>query len=352
MSVRDKIIGLRDEVSKSVLGQDEMVEKLLLGLLANGNLLVEGLPGAAKTRGVNALAKNLEGTFGRIQFTPDLISSDITGKEIIHHPEDGGKPTFKFAKGPIFNNIVLADEINRAPSKTQNALLEAMEERQVTVSGQTYKMPDIFLVMGTQNPSSQEGTFPLPEAQMDRFLLHLNVEYPDEETESQVIRLVRGEQSQESRKKEGQMEKEVVSFETILSARGEIDVIPVPDYVEKYMIDLVFSSRFPQRYNYELKSYLRIGISPRGSLALDRTARAYSWLHGKDHVDIAAVQAVVKAVFRHRLGLSDRAKDHDVHPDEIIDDMLELVRIPEPGEKAENYIDPHASHEAAKGQPG
>lgn len=343
MSVRDKIIGLRDQVSKSVLGQDEMVEKLLLGLLANGNLLVEGLPGAAKTRGVKAMADNLEGTFGRIQFTPDLVSSDITGKEIIHHPEDGGKPTFKFAPGPIFNNIVLADEINRAPSKTQNALLEAMEERQVTVSGQTYKMPDVFLVMGTQNPGSQEGTFPLPEAQMDRFLLHLNVEYPDEETESQVIRLVRGEQSQQN-KKDGSFDQkpEIITFETILSARGEIDVIPVPDHVEKYMIDLVFSSRFPARYTYELKSYLSIGISPRGSLALDKAARAYAWLHGQDHVDIKAVQSVVKAVFRHRLGLSERAKEHDIHPDELIDDMLELVKIPQEGEKATNYEDPYA----------
>lgn len=331
MAVHDDIKTLLTNMRKEVVGQEEITERLILGLLANGNLLVEGLPGLAKTRSIKALSNNIEGTYGRIQFTPDLVSSDITGKEVLYKDEETGKTSFKFAPGPVFNNIVLADEINRAPSKTQNALLEAMEERQVTVAAVPHKVPDLFLVMATQNPSSQEGTFPLPEAQMDRFLMHLSVDYPDEESEIKIIRMVRGETSQESRKKGDKKpeEKKLTSQDTIFAARAEIDKVEVPPHVERYIVDIIFTTRYPQRCSFELKSYLREGASPRGSLALDRCARAYAWLKGRDVVEPDDVRAIVHSVLRHRIGLSDRAREREVLSDELIDDILDYVKVKE-----------------------
>ncbi len=330
MSVRDEIADLKHRVSQEIVGQELIVERIIIGILCNGNLLVEGLPGLAKTRAIKALANNIEGSFARIQFTPDLVSTDITGREVYYAPESGeGKGTYKFIKGSIFNNVVLADEINRAPPKTQNALLEAMEERQVTVAGESHKVPDLFMVMATMNPAGQQGTFPMPEAQMDRFLMHVSVDYPNEEAEMNIIRLIRQEQSQESRKApKTKADRKLTSQETIFAARGELDKIKVPEAVERYMVDLIFTTRYPQRYTYELKSFIKCGASPRGSLALDRCARAHAWLAGRDTATVEDVQAMIKSVLRHRLIRGERAYEHNITCDDIIDEILELVKVP------------------------
>jgi len=337
MDVRAEIQRLRENMNKEILGQEEIVEKLIIGLLGNGHLLVEGLPGLAKTRAIKAMVNNIEGTYGRIQFTPDLVSSDITGKELLQKNEQTGETAFKFAPGPVFNNVVLADEINRAPSKTQNALLEAMEERQVTVASVPHKMPELFMVMATQNPSTQEGTYPLPEAQMDRFIMHLTVDYPDEATEGRIIRLVREEQSQANKAEDGspKQENKRISQEAIFEARSYVDRVSVPPHVEKYIVDLIFATRYPARYTYELKSYISLGASPRGTLAMDRCARVVAWLAGRDVATTDDVQNVIKGVLRHRIALSDRGREHNVVTDELIDDILELVKVPEEGESLE-----------------
>ena len=331
--IRERILKLKENMGKEIIGQSEILERLLIGLLANGHLLVEGLPGLAKTRAIKALAGNIEGSYGRIQFTPDLVTGDITGRETVQKDEATDKTHFKFMPGPVFNNIVLADEINRAPSKTQNALLEAMEERQVTVAAVSHKMPELFLVMATQNPSNQHGTYPLPEAQMDRFLMQMMVHYPDEEAEAEIIRLVRSEQSQKEKKssKKGGVKKDLLLQDEIFAARGEVDKMKVPDHVEQYMVDLIFITRYPQRINFELKSYIRLGASPRGSLALDRCARAYAWLKGKKEVGTDDVQAIMHAVLRHRITRSDRALEHNVTTDELIDDILKKTPVREAG---------------------
>ena len=339
MSVREDIRNLKERVSAQIIGQQEIVDRLILGLLANGNLLVEGLPGLAKTRAVKALADNIESDFNRIQFTPDLSARDITGYEEHYPGKDGETQDFKFIPGPIFANIVLADEINRAPSKVQNTLLEAMEERQVTVSAVSHKMPDLFMVMATQNPANQEGTYPLPEAQMDRFLMHFTIDYPDEESEARVIRLVRDEQtstdknveSGDKKSKTGQSRKDETtktSQETIFKARQEINDVKVPEDVEKYMVDLVFATRYPERYSYELKSFIDYGASPRASLALDKCARADAWFRGRDAVNAENVRNIVYAVLRHRISPGERAEKHNVSTDELIEDILEYVEAP------------------------
>lgn len=333
MSVRDQIINLKNNIMHDIVGQEEIVERLIIGILANGNLLVESLPGLAKTRAIKSLSKNIESEYKRIQFTPDLVSSDITGKLVYYEAEDSeqgkAKGVFKFEKGPIFANIVLADEVNRAPAKTQNALLEAMEERQVTIGGVSHKVPDFFMVMATQNPAGQEGTFPMPEAQMDRFLMHVSVHYPTEAAEADIIRLVRNEQRQENKHTDIHAEKRTVTKqETIFAARAEIDKITVPEEIEKYMVDLIFATRYPQRYTMELKTFIKVGASPRGSLALDRCCRAYAWLNGRDSVSVADVQAMIRGVLRHRLIRGDRAVEHKITTDDIIGDVLELVAVP------------------------
>src|SRR5262245_26303360 len=247
---RDAIRELKARIGKSVLGQDHLVESMLVGLLANGNLLIESLPGLAKTRAVKTLAKNLAADLSRVQFTPDLLPSDVTGAEIYVQTDKGGQ--FSFQKGPIFANLVLADEINRAPAKVQSALLEAMEERQVTVAGKTYKMPDLFMVLATENPIEQEGTYPLPEAQLDRFLMHVVVPYPNEETEGEIIKLNREEQAQGSAKT---AEPAAVPQKAIFDARAEIDKIFVSDLAQKYMVDVVFATRYPNRYGEPLSKW-------------------------------------------------------------------------------------------------
>lgn len=332
MSVHSEIVDLQNRIAQEIIGQSDIVERLIIGLLANGHLLVEGLPGLAKTRAIKALSKNVEGTFNRIQFTPDLISPDITGHEVIY--TENGQNAFRFVKGPIFANIILADEINRAPSKTQNALLEAMEERQVTVAGVGHKMPDLFLVMATQNPSDQAGTYPLPEAQMDRFLMHVRVNYPDEKAEGEIIRLIRAEDAAQNAakktgaKKEAGPERKLTSQQTIFDARAEINNVVVPEQVEKHIVDIIFATRYPQRYSYELRSLIRTGVSPRGSLALDRCARAWAWLRGRDVVTIDDVRTIAKGVLTHRIVIGHRAKEHGLKGDDVVDAVLDSVKAP------------------------
>jgi MoxR-like ATPase len=282
---------------------------------------MEGLPGLAKTRAVKSMAKNMDAEFSRIQFTPDLLPSDITGSEVLY--TESGQPTFRFEAGPIFANIVLADEINRAPAKVQAALLEAMEERQVTVAGTTHKMPDLFIVMATQNPIEQEGTYPLPEAQMDRFLLHVYIDYGTEDAEAQVIRLVRGEEGPSGY---SELPAPVIQ-QVIFDAREEINKVGVSDAIEKYIVDLVFATRYPDRYDENLASWIRVGASPRGAIGLDKCSRVHAWLNGRDHVLPDDVRAVVHGVLRHRLTLSYEANAEGISANDIIDTILEQVAV-------------------------
>jgi MoxR-like ATPase len=331
MGAHAEILELKARMGRSIIGQEEVVERLLIGLLANGNLLVEGLPGLAKTRAIKSMAKNLDTAFSRIQFTPDLLPSDITGTEIYHQVDGSG--TFRFEPGPIFANLVLADEINRAPAKVQAALLEAMEERQVTVSGTTHKMEPLFMVMATQNPVEQEGTYPLPEAQMDRFLMHVLITYPPVEDEVKVIRLVRGEESasqlpKDETKSNDKAEPEApIPQDTVFEARREIAAIHVSDAMERYMADLVYATRTPEVYSEDLARWIEIGGSPRASLALDKCGRTHAWLKGRDYVDPQDVQAVAHDVLRHRLALSFEAQGEGVSPDRVTDEIIKLIAL-------------------------
>ena len=273
MSAHQQILQLKQRMQESIIGQEEVVERLILALLANGNVLMEGLPGLAKTRAIKTMAKNLESDFSRIQFTPDLLPSDVTGTEVYY--SEGGSGSFKFQPGPIFGNLVLADEINRAPAKVQAALLEAMEERQITVAGTTHKMPELFLVMATQNPIEQEGTYPLPEAQMDRFLMHVMVHYAAEEDEGKIIRLVRGE-AQEAKPSSDDphphSEPERIPQQAIFDARKEISQVESAEAIDNYIVALVTATRDPGRYSDDLKRWIHVGVSPRGGIALDKVS--------------------------------------------------------------------------------
>jgi MoxR-like ATPase len=320
-AARDALIDLKARIGKSVLGQDHLVESMLIGLLANGNLLIESLPGLAKTRAVKTLAKQLAADLSRVQFTPDLLPSDVTGAEIYVQTEKGGQ--FQFQQGPIFANLVLADEINRAPAKVQSALLEAMEERQVTVAGKTYKMPDLFMVLATENPIEQEGTYPLPEAQLDRFLMHVVITYPDEATEGRIIEINRAENAQKPKNRD--TEPAPVPQQAIFDARSEIDEIFVSDLAQKYMVDLIYATRFPARYGEPLSKWIQIGASPRGSLALDRCARARAWLDQYQFVTPDHVRAVMHDCLRHRLILSYDAVSQGVSADQVVDKIAALV---------------------------
>src|ERR1700754_2402424 len=320
-AARDAVLELKSRIGKSVLGQDHLVESMLIALLANGNLLIESLPGLAKTRAVKTLAKHLAADLSRVQFTPDLLPSDVTGAEIYVQTDKGGQ--FQFQKGPIFANLVLADEINRAPAKVQSALLEAMEERQVTVAGKTYKMPDLFMVLATENPIEQEGTYSLPEAQLDRFLMHVVITYPDEASEGEIIRLNRAENAQAP--KDHTSEPSPIPQQAILDARGEIDGIFVSDLAQKYIVDVVYATRFPARYGDPLGKWIQVGASPRGSLALDRCARVRAWLDGESFVTPDHVRAVMHECLRHRLILTYEALSAGVTADQAIDKIAELV---------------------------
>ncbi|HDY7508273.1 TPA: MoxR family ATPase [Vibrio vulnificus] len=307
---------LANYLQSQIVGQPELVKQLLIALLADGHILVEGPPGLAKTRAVKALSDCIEGNFHRIQFTPDLLPADLTGTDIFR-PEKGD---FKFQAGPIFNHLILADEINRAPAKVQAAMLEAMAEGQVTAGRNTYPLPELFLVMATQNPIEQEGTYPLPEAQLDRFLLHLNVDYPDAAHELAILRINRGEA-----KGEQTPEKPLVTQQEIFSARQEVLNIQMAESLEHYLVRLVMATRQPSHYNAELAEWISMGVSPRATIALDRCARAYAWLDGRYYVTPGDIQTMAYPVLRHRLLLSYRAQAEGISANQVIDKLISLV---------------------------
>ncbi len=320
MTALNAINDLKTRIGHSIIGQEQVIERLILGLLANGNLLLEGLPGLAKTRAVNSMAKNLSAGLSRIQFTPDLLPSDITGTEIYHNVD--GKDLLEFQPGPIFNNLILADEINRAPAKVQAALLEAMEERQVTVAGKTRKMEPLFMVLATQNPIEQEGTYPLPEAQMDRFLMHVRIDYPSDDDELEIIRLVRNEQSHKNPEKA-----EPIPQEMVFRARDEISNIYSSENIERYIVSLISATRYPEKQSDQLAQWIEVGASPRGSLALDKCSRAQAWLNGRDHVIPDDIRTVVHDCLRHRLILSYEANAEGMTVDQVIDEIIKLVAV-------------------------
>ena len=309
---------LEDWLSSQIIGQSQLVQRLIIALLANGHLLVEGAPGLAKTRAIKTLAEGVEGSFHRIQFTPDLLPGDVTGTEI-YRPQEA---SFHFQKGPIFHNLVLADEVNRAPAKVQSALLEAMAERQVSVGSQTYPLPELFLVMATQNPIEQEGTYPLPEAQLDRFLMHVNVDYPDATAEMEILRLTRAEAGNNTARPPQPLRQE-----TVFAARQEVLAMHMSSPVEQYIVQLVIASRKPGAYSKQLAGWIEYGGSPRATIAMDRCARAHAWLRGQDYVSPDDVQAVAADVLRHRLILSFEAEANGVTPDQVIRELLALVPV-------------------------
>jgi len=312
---------LKKHLAQQIIGQPDFVENLLIALLANGHLIVEGPPGLAKTRAVNALADGLEADFHRIQFTPDLLPADLTGTDI-YRPEDG---SFVFQAGPLFQNLVLADEINRAPAKVQSALLEAMAEGQVTVGRKTYQLPELFLVMATQNPIEQEGTYPLPEAQLDRFLMHLEIDYPDAASELEILKLNRGEALASASHEKPQLK--VLSQAEIFAAREQVLNIHMAPALESYMVDLIMATRQPEKYDDKLKSWLAFGASPRATIALDRCARARAWLHDRDFVSPEDIQAVFHNVLRHRILLSYQAEAEGITANQLLDHLLNLVAV-------------------------
>jgi len=307
---------LKNWMGQQIIGQEKLIDRLLIALLADGHLLVEGAPGLAKTKAIKNLSEAIEGDFHRIQFTPDLLPSDITGTEI-YRPEDG---SFRFQQGPIFHNLVLADEINRAPAKVQSALLEAMAEHQVSVGRQTFELPKLFLVMATQNPIEQEGTYPLPEAQLDRFLMHVTVGYPDTESERQILHLVRNEARNLDTPPPS-----VVAQASLFEARQEVLNLHMAEPVEEYILQLVMATRNPAPYSEELAKWIDFGASPRGTIALDLCSRAHAWLKGNDFVSPEDVHEVFHDVLRHRVLLSFEAEAAGVDADSVLTRILELV---------------------------
>ncbi len=327
--IRNKIIGLKKYMDSQIVGQEELVNKLIITLLADGNALVEGAPGLAKTKAIKTLASAIKAKYNRIQFTPDLLPSDITGSEIYVAAE--GK--FEFRKGPIFANLILADEINRAPAKVQSALLEAMAERQVSVGGQRYKLPDLFMVMATQNPIEHEGTYNLPEAQLDRFLMYIKIDQPEAETEKKILRLVRQEYERACGEDDSCWTKsgqtlEPLNIEDVLAARQETLQVHMSEAVEEYLVQLVMATRHPEKYDAKMAGYVMYGASPRATLALDRCAKIHAWLSEKDFVTPDDIQAVVFDILRHRIILSFEAQAEGVTTDMVIAKLLKLVPLP------------------------
>jgi len=317
MSIQDKFNQVRADLSATIIGQSALVDRLLIAVLADGHLLVEGAPGLAKTRAVKETASAMDGAFQRIQFTPDLLPADITGTEI-YLPASG---EFKFQPGPLFNQIVLADEINRAPAKVQSALLEAMAERQISVGQQTYPLSDLFLVMATQNPIEQEGTYSLPEAQLDRFLMHVLIDYPPEHHELEILRLVRAENRQGGQQAAAAM----LNIDDVRHARHAVDQVFMSEPLEEYLVRLVTATR--DRMG-PLSGLIAYGASPRGTIALDACARAHAWLNGQDYVAPVDIQAVIHDVLRHRVLLSYEAEAEGVTPHAVIDKLLSNVAVP------------------------
>jgi MoxR-like ATPase len=324
MTERAAIVALNTALSQRIIGQDHLVERLLIALLANGHLLVEGAPGLAKTRAIKCLADGIEGDFHRIQFTPDLLPADVTGTEI-YRPQEG---SFSFQRGPIFHNLVLADEINRAPAKVQSALLEAMAERQVSVGATSHRLPELFLVMATQNPIEQEGTYPLPEAQLDRFLMHVTIQFPDAAAERRILQLSREEALQGSQGGQPPAPAALVSQAQIFAARREITQLHMVPALEEYIVQFIMATRQPLAYGDDLAGWIQYGVSPRGTIALDACARAHAWLHERDFVTPEDVQAVAHDVLRHRMGLSFEAEAKGIRTENIIDELLDRVPAP------------------------
>lgn len=320
MSQWKSINDLKTTLSKTIIGQQHLVERLLIALLADGHLLVEGAPGLAKTKAIKALSDGIECSFHRIQFTPDLLPADITGTEIFR-PQDG---SFTFQRGPIFHNFILADEINRAPAKVQSALLEAMAERQVSIGAQTHSLDKLFLVMATQNPIEQEGTYPLPEAQLDRFLMHVTIDYPSAEAEHQILRLVR--QEAHGSAKEAPPAK--ISQDTLFECRKQVLDIHMSEEIESYIVQLVMATRIPEGYDADFANLFEYGASPRGTIALDRCARSLAWLNGRDYVTPTDVQMIAHDTLRHRFGVSFEAEAKGLTAQHVIDELLNRVAVP------------------------
>ena len=318
MALQDTFGDLRTQLAKRIIGQEKLVERLLIALLADGHLLVEGAPGLAKTTAIKALADHLEGDFHRIQFTPDLLPSDVTGSEI-YRAETG---QFEFQRGPIFHNLVLADEINRAPAKVQSALLEAMGERQVSVGMRTFELDRLFMVMATQNPIEQEGTYPLPEAQLDRFLMHVVIDYPSANAEKAILHLARNDF------RRGQVPAQTrVTAEQVFEARNQVADIYMSEAIEQYLVALVLATRSPATLDQELARWTAFGASPRGTIALDRCARAHAWLDGRDYVSPDDVRSIAFDVLRHRILLTFEAEAEGVTADTIIRRLLEQLPV-------------------------
>ena len=309
---------LKQWLESQIVGQSQLIDRLLIALLADGHLLVEGAPGLAKTKAIKHLSEGVEADFQRIQFTPDLLPTDITGTDI-YNPQ---AHSFTFQPGPLFHNIVLADEINRAPAKVQSALLEAMAERQISVGNTTYPLPDVFLVMATQNPIEQEGTYPLPEAQLDRFLMHVTIEYPDAGAEAQILQLARNEASHTE-----VTPPEPLTIEQLLAARQEVLAVHTAESIDQYIVQLTMATRHPKKVDDELGQWIEFGVSPRATIALDRCAKAHAFVHGRDYVTPDDIHGVIYDVFRHRLILSFEAEAQGITADHVITRLLQKVAV-------------------------
>jgi len=324
MSLQQKFLRLEAHLKNLVVGQEELLNRMLIALLCDGHLLVEGAPGLAKTRAIKVLSHSIEGDFHRLQFTPDLLPADLTGTEI-YRPQDG---SFVFREGPLFHNLVLADEVNRAPAKVQSALLEAMGERQITVGSVTYPLPKLFMVMATQNPIEQEGTYPLPEAQLDRFLLHVFVDYPDAAGELEILKLNRAEQRRSASDKELFTAPERLTQQEVLDGRLAVLDQHLAPPLEEYIVQIVLATRAPQRYGDDLAGVLQYGASPRATIALDRCSRARAWLAGRDYVTPEDIQEIAHDVLRHRVLLGFEAEASGRTVDQVIDTLLERIGVP------------------------
>lgn len=321
-SLQNQFSQLRNQLANEIIGQEKLLDSLLISLLANGHLLVEGTPGLAKTKSIKTLSDHLEGSFKRIQFTPDLLPSDITGTDI-YRPD---KYQFEFSSGPLFNNLILADEINRAPAKVQSALLEAMAEQQVSIGNHSYPLSSFFLVMATQNSIEQEGTYPLPEAQLDRFLLQINLDYPNSQEEKKILSLMRQQWAQEHHKKETVPNK--IPLERIFEARTAVSQIHIEPQLEEYIVQIIMATRYPSKYNKKLAEWISYGSSPRGSINLEKTAKAHAWLNNRDYVTPHDIQIMAKDVLPHRIGLSFTAQAEQINNRFIINKLLEYIAVP------------------------
>ncbi|MBQ2886873.1 MAG: MoxR family ATPase [Alphaproteobacteria bacterium] len=326
--VKEKIIALQKYLDSQIIGQRDLVKKLIITLLADGHALLEGAPGLAKTKAIKTLAQCVKATYNRIQFTPDLLPSDITGSDIYI----AERCEFEFRKGPVFANMVLADEINRAPAKVQSALLEAMAERQVSVGGKQYRLPDLFMVLATQNPIEQEGTYNLPEAQLDRFLMYIKIGHPNAETERKILKLVRMEQlgvkEQEPAWQEFMQTVGKINVEDVIKARKDVLSMHMSEQLEEYIVQLIMATRNPEKYDSSLKDSILFGASPRATIALDKCAKINAWLEGRDFVTPEDVHAVIYEVLRHRIILSFEAQAEGLTTDDVITSIIKLVPLP------------------------